>query len=52
MTLDEVSEYLHFHRTTVYRLVRAGDLPAIKFGARYRFEKAAIDRWIAKRTRK
>jgi excisionase family DNA binding protein len=32
LTIVEVSEFLRLHPTTVYRLVRKGELPAFKIG--------------------
>ena len=50
MTVKEVSEYLKVHPSTVYKLLRAGDLPAFRIGTDWRFKADAIDRWCAKRT--
>jgi excisionase family DNA binding protein len=43
-----VADYLHCHLSTVYRLVKMGNIPHFKLGGDLRFEKAAIDEWIRK----
>jgi len=46
MTIEEVSKFLRVHRSTVYRLVRKGELPAIKVGDQWRFNKSQVDQWL------
>ena len=46
MTVEELGKYLRFTRKTLYRLLKQGDIPAIKIGNKWRFDKAAIDRWL------
>ena len=45
MTADEVAELLRVHKSTVYRLVKAGKLPSFRMGADHRFTRQAIDEW-------
>src|ERR1700730_12025564 len=33
LTVDELSEYLHVHRTTIYRLLKHGKLPGFRVGS-------------------
>jgi excisionase family DNA binding protein len=33
LTVDELAEYLKVHRTTIYRLVKARKLPALRISA-------------------
>ena len=40
LTVIEAAEYLKLGRSTVYRLVREGKLPAHKFGRHWRFDAA------------
>ena len=47
MTTDELLEYLHLNLKTVYRLIRAGKLPAVRVGRQWRFRKQDIDAWLA-----
>jgi excisionase family DNA binding protein len=45
ITVGELSEYLRVHRSTIYRLLKKGQLPAFKIGSDWRFNVEAIDRW-------
>lgn len=46
MTVEELGKYLRFTRKTLYRLLKHGEIPGIKIGNKWRFDKAAIDRWL------
>lgn len=46
MTVQEISNYLHLHPGTVYRLANAGQLPAFKIGDSWRFDLERVDRWL------
>jgi excisionase family DNA binding protein len=46
MTLGEVADYLRVTKTTVYRLLRQGQIPANKVGRQWRFDKTSIDEWL------
>jgi excisionase family DNA binding protein len=45
LTVREVSEYLRVHPMTIYRLVRAKQIPAFRVGGEWRFGIDSIDRW-------
>jgi excisionase family DNA binding protein len=45
LTLTEVAEYLRVHPSTVYRLLKRGQLPAFKMGSDWRFNLTSIDHW-------
>ena len=45
LTVDELSEYLHIHRTTIYRLLRQGKLSGFRIGSDWRFSLEAIKQW-------
>jgi excisionase family DNA binding protein len=45
MTVVEVSEYLRVHRTTVYRMIKANQIPYFRIGGDYRFDRVSIDAW-------
>ena len=47
MTLEEVAAYLRVHQSTVYRLLKAQNIPAFKLGSDWRFNQESIDKWIA-----
>jgi excisionase family DNA binding protein len=42
---SELSEYLHVHRSTIYRLLREGKLPGFRVGSDWRFHVDAIEQW-------
>lgn len=50
MTIDEAAAYLRLSRETLYKYVQRGVMPAAKIGRHWRFDKVAIDRWIASQT--
>lgn len=45
ITISELSNYLRVHRSTLYRLLKKGQLPGFKIGSDWRFNVEAIDRW-------
>ena len=45
LTVRELSDYLRIHPTTVYRLLRARQLPGFRVGSEWRFSVDIIDRW-------
>jgi len=45
MTVEELSQYLHIHRYTVYRLLKRGEIPAFRIGSDWRFNIETIDVW-------
>jgi excisionase family DNA binding protein len=45
LTVTELSEYLHVHRTTIYRMLREGNLPGFRIGSDWRFSFDAIEQW-------
>ena len=45
LTASELSEYLRVHRSTIYRLLKKGQLPGFKIGSDWRFNVEAIDQW-------
>ena len=47
MTTEEVLQYLQLNLRTVYRLVNAGQIPAVRVGRQWRFRRRDIDAWLA-----
>jgi excisionase family DNA binding protein len=45
VTVKELSKYLRVHPSTIYRLLKRGELPGFKLGSDWRFSLDAIDRW-------
>jgi excisionase family DNA binding protein len=52
MTLQQVTEYLNCHATTVYRLLRQREIPGFKFGRGWRFRRSDLEQWIRDRQSK
>lgn len=42
LTVAEVAELMRVSKMTVYRLVHAGELPAVRFGRSYRVPETAV----------
>ena len=49
LTVRDLSNYLKLSPSTVYRLLKTGQLPAFKVGRDWRFSVEAIDRWRVER---
>jgi excisionase family DNA binding protein len=46
LTTEDVLGYLKINLRTVYRLIEAGKIPAIRVGRQWRFRKKDIDTWL------
>ena len=46
LTTGEVLDYLQVNIRTVYRLIKAGRIPAVRVGRQWRFRKQDIDTWL------
>jgi excisionase family DNA binding protein len=46
LTTEEVLDYLQVNLRTVYRLIKAGKIPAVRVGRQWRFRKTDIDAWL------
>ena len=46
LTTDEVMAYLRVNTRTIYRLIRTGDLPAVRVGRQWRFRRVDLDAWL------
>ena len=49
LTRGEVADFLKIHRSTVYRLVKRGELPAFRVGTDWRFNRISIEEWLRSR---
>jgi len=47
LTLDEAAAYLRVSTDDVLQMIKAQDLPGRKFGAEWRFCRAAIQDWLS-----
>ena len=52
MTVKELSAYLRVHPSTIYKLLRRGELPGFRIGTDWRFNAEVIDRWCIERNTK
>jgi excisionase family DNA binding protein len=52
MTVKELSAYLRVHPSTIYKLLRRGELPGFRIGTDWRFNAEVIDRWCLERNMK
>ena len=43
MTVTEVADMMRVSRMTVYRMIHAGDLPAVRFGRSYRVPLKSVE---------
>ncbi|MGB9113396.1 MAG: helix-turn-helix domain-containing protein [Acidimicrobiales bacterium] len=49
LTVGEVSQVLRVSNMTVYRLINAGQLPAVRVGKSYRVREEDLDAFLAGR---
>ncbi len=50
LTVAEVAAVMRVSNMTVYRLIRGGDLPAIRVGKNYRIREAEAQRYLMDRS--
>jgi len=46
LTTDDVLGYLRVTPRTIYRLIRDGELPAVRIGRQWRFRRSDLDAWL------
>lgn len=46
LTTRELEDRLQLDRVTIYRMVKDGELPALRVGGQWRFSAEAIDAWL------
>jgi PTS system nitrogen regulatory IIA component len=51
LTLEEVAKYLRLSKKTVYKMARAGEIPAFKAGNHWRVKRPELEAWIRRRTK-
>ncbi len=49
LTAQEVAELLRVSTMTVYRLIKAGDLPAVRVGRSFRVRDVDVDAYVSSR---
>lgn len=50
LTVGEVATLMRVSNMTVYRLIKAGQLAAIRVGKNYRIRRTDIDRYLTERS--
>jgi excisionase family DNA binding protein len=46
LTTEEVLGCLKVNPRTIYRLIKTGELPAVRIGRQWRFRRSDLDEWI------
>jgi excisionase family DNA binding protein len=46
LTTEEVIAFLRVNTRTLYRLIRAGDFPAVRVGRQWRFRRSDLEAWL------
>jgi len=46
LTTEQVLGYLKVTPRTIYRLIRTGELPAVRIGRQWRFRRGDLDEWL------
>ena len=49
LTVAEVASMLRVSNMTVYRLIQAGDIPAVRVGKSYRLREEDLDKYLGDR---
>ncbi|NNC80223.1 MAG: helix-turn-helix domain-containing protein [Acidimicrobiales bacterium] len=49
MTVAEVAQLMRVSTMTVYRLIKAGELPAVRVGRSYRLRPGDVDHYLGDR---
>ncbi|MGH2636100.1 MAG: helix-turn-helix domain-containing protein [Actinomycetota bacterium] len=49
LTVAEVAATMRVSNMTVYRLIKSGELPAIRVGKNYRIRESDMDRYLEQR---
>lgn len=50
MTVSEVADLMRVSNMTVYRLIKSGQLSALRVGKNYRIREADMDRYLSDRS--
>jgi len=46
LTVQEVAAHLRVHAGTMYRIIKRGDLRALRVGGDWRIDKEELNRWL------
>lgn len=50
LTVGEVAQTMRVSNMTIYRLIKSGQLPAIRVGKNYRIRESDMNRYLAERS--
>lgn len=50
LTVSEVADLMRVSNMTVYRLIKSGQLKAIRVGKNYRIRESEVDRYLSDRS--
>jgi excisionase family DNA binding protein len=50
LTLKELCDLLRVHPSTVYKLLREGQIPSFRIGSEWRFRRDVILRWMSEKS--
>ena len=50
LTVSEVAAAMRVSNMTVYRLIKVGDLPAVRVGKNYRIRETDVERYLSERS--
>lgn len=48
LTTEEVLDCLKVTPRTIYRLIKSGELPAIRIGRQWRFRRSDLEEWLTR----
>ncbi|MDO8432697.1 MAG: helix-turn-helix domain-containing protein [Candidatus Binatus sp.] len=51
LTVTQLAEYLQCDKSTIYRLIKSGEIPAFRVGSNWRFRREVIAQWLEQRSR-
>lgn len=46
LTAEEACDFLKVSKVALYNYARRNEIPAFKFGRRWKFQKSALEKWI------
>ena len=51
ISVAEACDFLGVHRNTIYKLIRAGEVPAFRLikGGRWKFKRSDLEQWLEDR---
>jgi excisionase family DNA binding protein len=50
LTVGEVADHMRVSNMTVYRLIKGGELAAVRVGKNYRIRSSEVDKYLSERS--